>query len=73
MWACDLLGGDDGHHPEATFSFGRLKIGADVVELAVVPAGAVGSLQLEEGDVVVFGEGRNILPEAVADLLEQRR
>jgi hypothetical protein len=48
-------------------------VGADVVELAVVPAGAVGPLEAQQGDAPLLGEGRDRLAEAVSDPLEQDR
>jgi hypothetical protein len=69
----DLLGGHDRHHPVAAITLGLLQVGADVVELAVVPAGAVGSLEVQQGDALPLGEGRHRLAEAVADALEQHR
>jgi hypothetical protein len=44
-----------------------------VVELAVVPAGAVGPLETQQGNGLLLGEGRNCLAEAVADAFEQGR
>jgi hypothetical protein len=69
----DLLSSHDGHHPKVALSFRRLEVRADVVKLAIVPAGPVRTLQPEEGDVVVLGEGRKVSSEAVADLLEECR
>ena len=51
-----LLGRHDGDDPEAPLSFGLFEVGSDVVELAVVPAGAVRLLQVQERDVVFVGE-----------------
>jgi len=44
-----------------------------VVELAVVPTGAVGPLEPQQGNGLLLGEGRNCLAEAVPDALEQGR
>ena len=33
-----LLAGDDRHDPEAPLALGAVQVGADVVELAVIPA-----------------------------------
>jgi hypothetical protein len=44
-----------------------------VVELAIVPAGAVGPLEAQQGDALLLGKGRHRLAEAVADALEQGR
>ena len=52
----ELLGGHDGHHPEASLVLSGLEIGMDMVELAVVPAGAIGLLEMQDRDVVVLGE-----------------
>jgi len=50
MWAVagaedplELLAGHDRHDPEAVLALGLLKVGADMVELAVVPARPVRS------------------------------
>ena len=69
----ELLGGDDGHHPVAAGPFGSLQVGPDVIELAVIPAAAVGLLQLQDRDPMARGERLDLAPEAVADLLDQRR
>ena len=45
----ELLGRHDRDHPEAALPLGLLQVGADVVELAVIPAGAVGPLQAQHG------------------------
>src|SRR6266571_4693216 len=55
----------------ATITLGLLQVGTDVVELAIVPAGAVGPLEAQQGNVVCLGEGRDRLAEAVADAFEQ--
>jgi hypothetical protein len=57
----------------AALTLGLLQVGADVVELAIVPAGAVGPLEAQQGDAPLLGEGRDRLAEAVADALEQDR
>jgi hypothetical protein len=44
-----------------------------VVELAVVPTGAVGPLETQQGNGLLLGKGRNCLAEAAADALEQGR
>jgi hypothetical protein len=44
-----------------------------MVELAIVPAGAVGPLETQQGNVVCLSEGRHCLAEAVADAFEQGR
>jgi hypothetical protein len=69
----DLLGHYDRHHPTAALPLGLLQVGADVVELAVVPAGAVGPLEPQQGNRLLLGEGRDCLAEAVPDALEQGR
>jgi hypothetical protein len=69
----DLLGNHDRHHPVAALTLGLLQVGADVVELAIVPAGAVGPLEAQQGDAPLLGEGRDRLAEAVADAFEQDR
>ena len=35
---------------------GLLEVGADMVELAIVPAGAVGPLEAQQGDVLLLGK-----------------
>jgi hypothetical protein len=45
----DLLSNHDRHHPTAALPLGLLQVGADVVELAIVPAGAVGPLEAQQG------------------------
>ena len=57
----DFLGCHDGDDPGSAVLVGRLQIGTDVVELAVVPAGAVRSVKSEQGDVVGLGEGLDVL------------
>jgi hypothetical protein len=42
----EFLGGDDGHHAEVPLPLSALEVGPDVVELAVVAAGAVGLLEV---------------------------
>ena len=59
--------------PKRPCSLGAVEVGTDVVELAVVPARAVGLLQGEDRDVVLGCERLHVTAEAVADLLEQRR
>ena len=44
-----------------------------MVELAIVPAGAVGPLEAQQRDALLLGKGRDPLAEAVADALEQHR
>ncbi len=68
----ELLGGHDGHQPEATVVLCRLQVRPDVVELAVIPAGPVRLLQPQHGDVPVLGQAANITTEPVGDLLERR-
>lgn len=67
------MGGDDGHDPEAVFLVGAVEVGADVVELAVIPAAAVRLLELQDGNVLGDGEGMHFTPKAIADLLEESR
>ena len=69
----ELLGGHDGDDTAAALRLSRLEIGADVVELAVVPAGAVWLLQMQDRHVVFGREGLHVTAEAVPDLLEQGR
>jgi hypothetical protein len=69
----DLLGSHDRHHPMAAPALGLLQVRADVVELAIIPAGTVGPLEAQQGNVVCLSEGRDRLAEAVADAFEQRR
>ena len=45
---------------------------ADVVQLAVIPAGAVGLFQVQHRDARVGGEAIHLTAEPVADLLKQR-
>jgi hypothetical protein len=61
----DLLGGHDRHHPIAALALGLLQVRADMIELAIVPAGAVGPLKAQQGNVVCLGESRDRLAEAV--------
>ena len=58
--------------PVRPSALGPLQVGADVVELAVVPARAVRLLQLQDRNLVLGGEGLHLAAETVADLLEQR-
>jgi hypothetical protein len=44
-----------------------------MIELAIVPAGAVGPLEAQQGDVPLLGKGRDCLAEAVTDAFEQGR
>jgi hypothetical protein len=69
----DLLSNHDRHHPTAALAFGLLQVRADVIELAIVPAGTVGPLETQQGNVVCLSEGRDRLAEAVPDALEQGR
>jgi hypothetical protein len=68
-----LLGGDDGHHAGAPLARSAVQVGFHVVELAVIPTGAVGGRKAKHGDLVVLCESPHRRPEPVADLLEQRR
>jgi hypothetical protein len=67
----ELLGGDDGDHPVTAGPFGSLQIGADVIELAVIPAAAVGLLQQQDRDPMMPGEGLDLPPEAGTDALDE--
>ena len=69
----ELLGGDDGHHAVAAVALGGLQIGAHVVDLAVVEAGAIRRLQPQHQNGPVLGHAPHVSSEPVADLLEQRR
>jgi hypothetical protein len=69
----ELLGGNDGHHPEAALVPRRVQVGPDGVELAVVPSGAVWLLQWQHGNGAVLGEAAYGSTEPVGDLLEPRR
>ena len=44
-----------------------------MVELAVVPTGAVGLLEVQDRDVVLLGEMPHVAAEPVADLLDHDR
>jgi len=44
-----------------------------VVKLAVIPAGAIGLLQVQDRDVVLVGEVAHVAPKAVPDLLDDDR
>lgn len=68
-----LLGGHDGHHPRTVPPLGPGQVGPDVVDLAVIPAGAIGAGQAQERDAVVLGEGPDVFAEPVADLVEDGR
>ena len=59
--------------PRSGPRLGLVEEGPDVIELAVVPTGAVRLLQLQDRDVVLLGEGLDLAPEAVPDLLEECR
>ncbi len=69
----ELLGRHDGHHPELLVPLGPLEIGADVVELAVIPAAAIGLLEPQDRDAMPLGEGFDVTAEPVAVALHQRR
>jgi len=69
----ELLSGDNGHDPETAVSLGPPEIGPDVIELAVVPASAIGLFQLEDRDLILGGKGLDLTTETVPDLLEQSR
>ena len=69
----EFLGRHDGDDAGTTLGLGPLEIGADVIELAVVPAGPVGLLQRQDRHVVLGRKGLHLTAEAVADLFEQGR
>ena len=52
---------------------GPLEVGPDVVDLAVVPPGPIGPLQVEHRDAGGLGERLDVRPEPISDPLEQRR
>ena len=58
----ELLAGHDRHDPEASLTLGRLQVGADVVELAVIPTRPVRLLERRIG-----------IPWASANRLTSRR
>ena len=68
-----LLGNHDGGDPEAALPRGVVQVRADVVKLAVIPAGTVRFLQVQHRDAAGSGEVVHLAPEPVADLLKQRR
>jgi hypothetical protein len=51
----------------------RVDIGPDVVDLAVIPTGAVRLGQMQQRDVVGRGEHLHVTADPVTDLGEQRR
>ncbi len=69
----ELLGGHDRHHPEPPLGLGALQVGADVVELAIIPAGAVRLLERQDRDPLGRGERFDLPTEPVADLFDHRR
>ncbi len=69
----ELLSGHDGHHAMAALPLRSLQVGPDMIQLAVIPPGAVRLLQSQHRDPVLSGEGLDLLAEAVADLLEESR
>ena len=56
-----------------TLTLGLLQMGTHVVELAVVEAGAVRLLQMQDGDVLALGEAPHLGAEPVADLVDDGR
>ena len=69
----ELLGRHDRHHPVSAVALSRFHVGTDVVELAVVQAGAVRLLQGQDRDAVARRVVLDLTTEPVSDLLEQRR
>jgi hypothetical protein len=67
-----LLAGHDRHHPEVALSLGRLKVGTDVVELAVIRPRPIWRLELEDRDPMSVGEPPDLTTEAVADPAQKR-
>src|SRR5205823_5106586 len=65
----DLLGDDDGHHSGCG---GLVDVFAYVVDLAVIPAGSIGSVQMKEWDAIDLSEAADRIAEAITNLLEQR-
>lgn len=59
--------------PEVTVASGSLQMRSDMIEPAVIPAGPVRLLQVHDRNVVVTGEGVDVAPEAVPDLLDNGR
>ena len=68
-----LWANHDRHYPEAALTFGLVQIGADMIELAVVPAPAIGLLQAQHRDPLRVRERMNLLTEPITDLGEGRR
>src|SRR6266852_5568287 len=66
----DLLGHDD-----CDYSGLRrfVDVFAHVVDLAVIPAGSIGSVQMKDWDAIDLGEAADRVAEAITNLLEQRR
>ena len=71
LWPCGR--NHDRHYPEAALTFGLVQIGADMIELAVVPAAAIGLLQAQHRDPLRVRERMNLLTEPITDLGEGRR
>jgi hypothetical protein len=69
----EFLGGHDRHHPTTTGSLRTVQVGADVIELAVIPPGAVGLVETEDRDAVAFRVRVDVAAEPVPDLLDHRR
>ena len=66
----ELLGGDDRDHAVVSGPLGRFEIGADVVELAIIPTGAIRLLQLQDRNLVGRGERFDLASEPGAELLD---
>jgi hypothetical protein len=59
----ELLGGHDGYHPRSARSLRPIEIGAHMIELAVIPTGAVGLVQRQDRDVMTGGERLDVPPD----------
>ena len=69
----ELLSHDQRDDSEAAVALGPLNVWADVIELAVIPAGAIRRLQPQHRDLVRGDEPARLGPEAVADPPKQSR
>ena len=69
----ELLTGHDRHDPEPVRPLGGIKVGADMIELAVIPTGPIRFLQRQDRDPVRGSERFHVTAEPVPDLLDDRR
>ena len=69
----ELLGDDHRDNPEAALALSCLQVRTDVIELAVIPAGAIRRAQPKHRDLAIAREPAGLGPEAITDPAEQRR